>query len=590
MEGFFKRVTAKPRAAIPLDECALVPSAPAPVPAPPLPPSAPRDVLFEVVQAPKSLAPDRSPPPRRRSAHESSLFSGKESLACAVAFENWSAEHTSGGKQAALTEDAIAWPTTTLAHVPTCTVRSKWDTDLWVDACAPATWDTLSAFVVDHVNRMEPGDRGAAARPDDATSKVMTSLNASVLAWKAGKSKPHCLVGGVNTGKTTMLRLLAERHGFEFVPIHEDSVDGLKEVLQFAGDKGLDTRPRLWVIEHFDVFDRACKALLRPALPRLQRSGPVFLTAWPSVDVRTLQSFVQSNALAWAFPARLAFLDRFGPADFAWTEPFADAGGDLGRAMLQGQFVRGSKAPVCSTALCDTKGCAGGCSVCMARRRVPSNARLLVEDTLCLRSSASKRSMLAESDVDLHGMLLQEMIPLAAPSLASMVTALDAMSLMDACTDFSTMVKDAFVGGAVQDVCKSTQMGFTSGCSLPIPKCLFGKHRATAAAASAFEKRVLLARGVVHPRVRSRIGVAADAEAESDSEASSATPSKKRARASKEPKRAPKKATLVVLENDAESTDDTEIAWTSPQCDTRDFSLEVSLFEQAAGRVKVELK
>jgi hypothetical protein len=384
-----------------------------------------------------------------------------------------------------------------------------------------------------------------------------------------------------------LLRLLADRHGFEFVPIHEDSTEALKEVLQFAGDKGLDTRPRLWVIEHFDMFDRACKALLRPALARLQRSGPVFLTAWPSIDTRTLQAFTQSNALAWTFPARLAFLDRFGPKDFAWSDAFADAGGDLGRAMVQGQFLRSSDGAEPSSALCDSAACTGGCSVCMARRRVPSNPRLLVEDTLCPRTSAAKRSMLAESDVDLHAMLLQEMVPLAAPSLASMVTALDALSLMDAATEFSTMVKDAFVGGAVQAVCSTTQMGFGSGSTLPIPKCLFAKHRATPAALSAFERRVLVARGVSNPVLRGRIGLVADADSDSDSEA---RPSKKRARGGKEPKRASKKTSLVVLENDVESTDDTDLSWSSPQCDTREFPLEVSLFEQAAGKARGESK
>lgn len=588
MEDFFKRLASKPRA-VPLDECGIAspvaPSVPAARAAPAPAPSPPSSVLFEVVQAPRDMAPTA---PRRRSAHES-LFSGKESVACSIAFASAPAPADSKG-QALLSEDAIAWPTNSLVSVPTCNVRSKWDTDLWIDACSPSSWDMLSAFVVDHVTRMETGDRAAAARPDDETSKVMASLNASVTAWKAGKGKPHCLIGGVNTGKTTMLRLLADRHGFEFVPIHEDAPDALKEVLQFAGDKGLDTRPRLWAVEHYDMFDRTCKALLRPALARLQRSGPVFLTAWPSVDLRTLQSFAQSTALAWTFPARLAFLDRFGPSEFEWNDAFADAGGDLGRAMVQGQFARSTAAPVTSSALCSTKGCTGGCSLCMARRRVPSNPRLLVEDTLCLRSSAAKRSMLAESDVDLHAMLLQEMIPLAASSLESMLKGLDAMSLMDATSEYSTMVKDAFVGGTVQNVCASSQLGFNSGSTLPIPKCLFGKHRATPAASSALERRVLVARGVPHPRLRSRLGLTTEADGDSDSEPA-APASKKRVRAA-EPKRGSKKgsAALVVLENDAESTDDTDIAWSSPQCDTRDFSLEVSLFEQAAGRVKGESK
>jgi hypothetical protein len=588
MEDFFKKLS-KPKAAVPLESFFAPAPAPVPVAAPAV--RAPSGALvFEVDAASRELVPVAKAP-RRRSAHQSSLFAGNESLAFAVV-----AEECKDTSSSAVAVEFDPLPFTRLLPFTPRVSLSKWDLVLWSEACQPARWDLLSTFVVDHVTRMETGDRGVAARPDESTSKVMASLESSVTQWKAGKGRPHCLVGGVNTGKTTMLKLLAAKHNFEFVPIHEDATDELKEVLQFAGDKGLDTRPRLWVIEHLDMFDAPCKKLLRAALPRLQRSGPVFLTAWPSIDMRTLQSFTLSNVLSWAFPARLAFLDRFGPEEFPWSESFADAGGDLGRSMAHGQFTRGKAGPRVSTTLCGSASCAGGCSLCMARRRVPSNARLLVEDTLCPRSSDTKRAMLSESDVDLHSMLLQEMIPQAASSLESMLIALDALSFMDTATDFSTMVKDAFVSGVVQNVCASNSVSFSSGSTFPIPKCFFGKHRATPAALSDMERRVLVARGIPHPRLRRRIGLSAsDADDESslgDDVDAAPAPSgkgKKRGRSSP-PKGKASKTSLVTLENDVEATDETEIAWDSPQCDTREFGLEVSLFEQAAGRGRAAIK
>ena len=230
----------------------------------------------------------------------------------------------------------------------------------------------------------------------------------------------------------------------------------------------------------------------------------------------------------------------------------------------------------------------------MTRRRVPSNARLLVEDTLCPRSSAAKRSMLSESDADLHAMLMQEMIPQAAPSLESMCRALDALSFMDMATDYSTMLKDAFVSGAVQNVCSSSSLGFSSGSTLPIPKCLFGKHRTTAASLSDIERRVLVSRGVPHPRLRRRVGLAAndadDGESLDEDVVAPAPASKGKKRGRAPPKGKASKSSLVTLENDVEASDETEIPWNSPQCDTREFGLEVSLFEQAAGRWKTASK
>lgn len=586
MEGFFKKL-AKPKEAVPLEAFF---ASPAPAPAPPkarVKREEAGPVLFEVDAASREFIPSSRAPPRRRSTHQSSVFAGNDSLAFAVVAEE---RRAPSSEVAAIDFDPL--PFSRLLPSTSLSAKSKWETDVWSDACAPQRWDLLGTFVFDHVSRMESGDRGISARPDESTSKVMASLEFSVTQWKAGRGKPHCLVGSVNTGKTTMLRLLADKHGFEFVPIHEDATDDLKEVLQFAGDKGLDIRPRLWVVEHLDMFDATCKKMLRSALPRLLRSGPVFLTAWPSIDTRTLSSFTLSNVLGWTFPSRLAFLDRFGPADFSWSEPFADAGGDLGRSMAQAQFTRGKEGVRASATLCGSAACAGGCALCMARRRVPSNARLLVEDTLCPRSSAVKRDMLSESDVDLHSMLLQEMIPQSAPSLEAMLRGLDALAFMDSATDFSTMVKDAFVSGVIQNVCGSNSVSFSSGSTLPIPKCLFGKHRATPAVMSDMERRVLVARGIPHPRLRRRVGLSttdADDASLDEDVVETVAAGKKRGRNSA-PKGKNSKSSMVTLENDIEASDETEIGWNSPQCDTREFGLDVSLFEQAAGRVRTASK
>jgi hypothetical protein len=470
---------------------------------------------------------------------------------------------------------------------PTPAALPSWELDLWLDVCTPSSWEALQGFVVEHVSRMESGDRGASARPEDSTDRVMARLDKTVVDWKARNRKAHALVGGVNTGKTMMLRLLAAKHNMDFVAVHEDSTEDLRTLLKSAHDTGLDPRSRLWVIEHFDMYDAACKRMLRTALPRMLMSGPVFLTVWPSFDARSLASFQCSSALGWTIPTRLAFLDRFGKPDMNWSDSFADAGSDLGKTLSQQQLSRGIRAPQSSLRLCNSSMCGGSCALCMSRRRIPSNARLLVEDTLCPRTSDTKLAMLAETDADLHIMLLQELVPLAAPTLESMCTALDALSMLDCVAGFSTMVKDGFITGAVQNVCKSTSTSFSSGTMIPIPKCLFGNNRLTAAALGDIEKRVQLARGVVNPRLRGR-SKAARPDASDDSSSSEedvATTSKKSA---KRPRSGKGTDGLVVLENDAESNDQFELSWVSPEADMRDYALDVSLFEQAAGKAQTE--
>ena len=464
-------------------------------------------------------------------------------------------------------------------------VSCSWTSDLWIDAASPKTWDDLRAFVTDHVSRMDVGERGGAAKPEDCTDRVLASLDRSVVAWKARDRKVHAVVGGVNTGKTMFLRLLAQKHNLEFVQVHEDSLDELKTLLKYAQDTGLDPKSRLWVLEHFDMYDAACKRVLRDAFPRLLKSGPVFLTVWPSYDTRSLQTFNCIQALPWTLPSRLAYLDRFGKPDSDWEESFADAGADLGKTLSMQQLKRGVKTERFSLRLCESTTCGGSCPLCMARRRIPSNARMLVEDTLCPRSSMTKRAMLAETDVDLHVMLLQELVPMATSSLEAVSRALDALSLVDACTDYSTMVKDAFVTGTVQDVCKSSSVTFSSGSTVPIPKCLFGNNRLTPRALSDIERRVLVARGVASPvlRARARLKVKDD---DSSSDEDTEGPAKKTGVKKKQRKAAA--TDLVVLENDSERCDELQLDGASPQTDFRDFVLEVGLFEQAAGCARLE--
>lgn len=435
------------------------------------------------------------------------------------------------------------------ASVPVESV--SWTHALWIECVQPHTWEDLQAFALQHVDRMELADRGVKAKPEDLTPKVLQTLNAHVEAWKLShKGKPMCLVGAPNTGKTCMLRLLAAKHGLEFVPIHEEEHEELKWFLQSAADVGLEGTERLWVIEHFDTFDAQCRAALKAAIPKLQRSGPVFLTVWPTADLRSVEFATRVNALSFHLPARHAFLDKFGEGHELMSM-FAEGGGDIGVTACLAQLHRAETQATKTMRLCDSAHCGGGCDVCFSRRRVPSNLRLLVEDTLCKRSTQRKRDMLGETDVDTGLQLLQEMLPMSSSSLDVLLKGLDALCVCDSTAGFETFVKSAFATGAVQSVCGTSSLTFGSGMTLPLPASTFAKHRATPETLQATAARILKAR--VGANAKQSVNV------------------EKRKR----------EKNVVVVEDDSKDVE-VELTLDAPEAELRHLESEVSLWEAAS--------
>ena len=431
--------------------------------------------------------------------------------------------------------------------------QTKWDLELWIDEAIPSSFTDLECFVSQTVDQMETGDRNQKAKPDENTNKVLKGLDETILNWKKGKKKVHCFIGGPSTGKTLMLKLAAKKHNLEWCPIHEDNPVELKRMLANAGNVSLDNaQQQLWVIEHFDFFDKACKAILRGSLPKLLQSGPVFITMYPVNDIRSFQQFTLTNCLQWPLSAKIMYLEKFGPPKLNWEHLYAEGNGEIPRILSYGQYSRNIISQE-SERFCGKSTCQGFCSICTRKRRIPHNLRLLVEDTLCPRTSATKEKMLSETDADLSLMLLHEMIPFTNCSLDSLRRSYDAISLLDCCTEYSTFMKDAFLSGTLQTLSRTEDVNFSSKNNLPIPEMLFGKNRRTVQGDSKKETQIALYRGCKNYIPRKRCTLAENDEEDRKTKG---------------------------LVEDSEQKKEYEIG--DAQVDVRDLFEDISLFQQAS--------
>jgi hypothetical protein len=381
--------------------------------------------------------------------------------------------------------------------------QTRWDLESWIDEAIPLSIIDFQCFVEQNVNQMEGGDRGNVSKPEENTNKVLKSIEETIKNWKHGKRKIHCLIGAPSTGKTLMLKLLAKKYDLEWNPVHEDNPPDLKFLLANAGNQSLDSKEQLWVIEHFDFFDKQCKQILKSSFSKLLKSGPVFITLHPVTDLRPFQQYTISSCLSWPLSAKILFLEKYGPSNINWEDLYAEGNGEIPRILSYGQYHRNISSHSFEN-ICGNETCKGFCSICTRKRRIPHNLRLLVEDTLCPRTSPIKEKMLGETDADLSIMLLQEMIPYTDCSLDSLRRCYDAISLLDCCTEYSTFVKDAFLNGLLQKQCRTENMKFSSKNNFAFPEMLFGKNRRTLQGDS--KKEILIAkyRGCKHyiPRKR----------------------------------------------------------------------------------------
>lgn len=303
-----------------------------------------------------------------------------------------------------------------------------WDTNLWIEA-GPKTWDELKAFT--ETCSPDIGDR---SKMNPNPMQVLRALENTV---NEKKKKVHVLVGET-VGKSSMLRLLAAHYKYELISVQED------DVIQFLKDSsavGLDTTPRLWVLEHLDMyeFDKVMKVV-----PLLFKSGLVFATSWPDAPFLLDKNILISHVYPWDKPSNLKFLQMYAPIK-EWDIKESE---NISHSLCMGQFFPSGKT------------------------RIPTNLRFLVEDTLCDRSSEQKCSHLS-GDIETSIALLQEMIPLTT-NFGSIVRALEACSFLDLC-EYYTHVKEAFIDGTIQNTIKIRHMD--SGVTIPVPQMYWKNNR-----------------------------------------------------------------------------------------------------------------
>ena len=340
--------------------------------------------------------------------------------------------------------DRLAVPVFTATNK---TKFTKWDTELWLES-GPKTWNELVAFADEAGAEM--GDRG---KQGGSVRQVLRALQNTI---DDKKQKMHVLVGETR-GKSMMLRLLAEHYKFELISVQED--DNVEEFLKNASAQGLDDSKRLWVLEHLDLlnFDKIMKLV-----PRLLKSGPVFGTSWPEADfLINPTNILVSHVSSWSDDSKLLYLKKFGPP--IDMEPFFRESGSISGALNLAQLGR---IPLRTSSSCGLD-CHDQCSSCQKKRRIPSNLRLLAEDTVCDRSTATKCSLLL-GDIDTSLSLLHEMAPMAASDIESVCRAHEAFSFLDL-VGFSTIIKEAFIEGGTLQSAFSTKRAFDSGTLIPVP-------------------------------------------------------------------------------------------------------------------------
>jgi len=332
---------------------------------------------------------------------------------------------------------------------------SRWDTNLWIEECTPPDYESLLAFADEASGEM--GDRGK------TSANFRQVLRAVQNTIDEKKQKLHVLVGET-CGKSMILRLIAKYYKFELISVQED--DNVEEFLKNASAVGLDDTRRLWVLEHLDLlnFDKIIEIV-----PRLLKTGPVFATSWPEAEFLLSKDILISQVFSWSDEYKLKYLKKFGP--LIEIEPFFKDDGTISGALNNAQLgsSRDNLLSLCG------QDCKGQCTACLQKRRIPSNWRLLVEDTVCNRSTLAKCNLLS-GDVDTSICLLQEMAPMVSSDIESVCKAYEAFSFLDL-VGYSTVIKDAFLDDGLLQSEFRTKRNFDSGTLIPVPSMFWKTNR-----------------------------------------------------------------------------------------------------------------
>jgi hypothetical protein len=162
-------------------------------------------------------------------------------------------------------------------------------------------------------------------------------------------------------------------------------------------------------------------------------------------------------------------LKKFGPP--IDIEPFFKDDGTISGALNNAQL---GSSPDNLLSFCGLD-CSGQCTACLQKRRIPSNWRLLVEDTVCNRSTLAKCNLLS-GDADTSICLLQEMAPMVSSDIESVCKAYEAFSFLDL-VGYSTIIKDAFLDDGLLQSQIRTKRNFDSGTLSPVPSMFWKTNR-----------------------------------------------------------------------------------------------------------------
>jgi len=234
----------------------------------------------------------------------------------------------------------------------------------------------------------------------------------AAILYKTKPRTPIGFIGDVATGKTLFCELFCSKYNYVLLQIQETDTDELKEWLELSINPSLlDTRPRLWVCEHWDAYiDTPAGRLLKKYFKKMTRTGMVICTAWTGFDTRVQTSGIDTWYRFQIRDQNLALRQASDRINIRLTQADATrvlefAGSDQSAALATLQYFGGAPPPHLS----------------VAKSMPPSNLRLLINQSLVDRSAGMMR-LLAESDDLALTYILAEIGPEAQCAAAQCLT------------------------------------------------------------------------------------------------------------------------------------------------------------------------
>ncbi len=301
-------------------------------------------------------------------------------------------------------------------------------------------------------------------------SKCLEDLKDHAQKWKSNQF-PLVLIGEIGCGKTWLLTALAAHLQMDIECLQDIFLDPPSSaVLEQLGTRGFSLRPKLWVVEHFDMLTPQWTAALKKTFSAMLKSGPVFLTQWPDSKQKPERSLELSS---WTTDSKLAFLRTQGFNEKSSKFLLQESGSEFG------------------VSICGALECAKVWGTDLARRASllegeescspPINLRLLLEESFTTRWTQTRSLALETYDLELSLGIVQEMAVSAASvgktDISLLAYQLDHLSSMDLaqrrCSDIASwFVHDRVVQQQTLRKAKSSMSKFTSGTLVPLPQSL----------------------------------------------------------------------------------------------------------------------